>query len=319
MGLELVKEALKDIVDGVYAEEVLSGIVQTLKERFKPRSCGVVLQEEEGLRVKISRGLSYTFIKELHSQTTHPLLEELKKEKKTVVIDEKHHLYPVKLEHPYKKLVLVPLFRGESVKGMLFLNISDDRDITGEDLSLLETVGYLISVVLRHYELEDKLSELNNHDTLTGVYNYKRFHELLFQEVIRSQDTDHSFSIILFAITGLKRFNELYGHIKGDELLKSTARLIEKHARRFDYVARYAAAKFALLMPEAGKEIARRLAEEVLEEFKQSQWAKDVYLDIGVVTFPEDAQDEKTLLNRLEECVHEGKRDNNHSIVVWKS
>ncbi|WP_068549901.1 sensor domain-containing diguanylate cyclase [Thermosulfidibacter takaii] len=317
--LELFHDTLKGMVEEVYLEEVLSGIMDFIKKNYNPQSAAVLLYKD-GLKVKISRGLSYTFIKQLHKEGSHTLYEYLKKEKKLEIITEEHPVYPTSMEHSYKCMVLVPLLKEEEVIGMIFMDFSDKKDISDEDQKFLETLGYLISVALTYYEDLDRLEDLINHDPLTGVYNFKHFHELLYSEVQRANDTGHPFAMALVAITGLKEVNERYGHVPGDQLLKFVAEMLQKKVRRFDIVARYAAAKFVVIFPEADKEWAKKVAQEIIDEFTQCEWCKldvEVYLDIGIVAYPEDAEDEKTLLNRLEACVHEAKRFKGHNIVTW--
>lgn len=317
--IDLFHEVLKGMTEEVYLEEILSNIMFFLRTNYKPQSCAVILFKD-GLKVKISRGLSYTFIKELHKEGKHPLIEFIKKEGKTTIINEEHPVYPTSMEHPYKTMVLLPLKEEGEITGMLFMDFSEEKSFTEEEMKFLETLSYLISVAIFYYEELDRLYDLINYDALTGVYNFKHFHELLFTEVQRADDTGHPFAMALFAITGLKEVNDKYGHIAGDELLKSVAELISKKIRTFDIIARYAAAKFVVVFPEATKDWAQKVAQDVIKEFNGSEWAKldaNVYLDIGIVGYPEDADNEKTLLNRLEECVHEAKRTKGSNIVVW--
>ena len=316
---EIVKDLLKAIVEEAYLEEVLSSLVWYIKDSYKPQSCGVIL-EENGLKVKISRGLSYTYIKRLHSEGRHPLVERMRKEMSLMVVNEEHPLYPTGFEHPYKLMVMVPVFKRSDFAGILFMDFSESVDLSDDDLSFFETLGYLASVALSYYELEDRVEELNDRDTLTGVYNFKRFHELLFNEVKRADETGHPFVLALFAVTGLGSVNEKYGHVAGDELLKFVARILQEKVRRFDVVARYSAAKFVVILPETDKSWAKGLAEEIIKEFENSEWGRkdvEVYLDVGIVAYPEDANNEKILLNRLEECVLEAKRQRGHKIVLW--
>ncbi len=318
--IALFREILKDIVDEVYLEEIRSTVVQFIKDEYKPKSCAIVTCKDDQLRVRISRGVSYTFIKQLHRENRHPLVDFLRKEKKVVIIDENHPMYPTGFEHSYKTMVLVPILGGGRLVGLLFMDFSERKDFPPHEVEALETLGLLLSVAVDHYELRDRLDDLVDHDALTGVYNFKHFHELLFKEVQRTDETGHPFALGLYAVTGLKRVNEKYGHVAGDRLLRFVADLLKAKVRRFDAVARYAAAKFAVIFPEADKEFAKRIAEEVIEKFSKSEWARldtEVYLDVGIVVYPEDAKDEKTLLNRLEECVHEAKRDKGSNIVVY--
>ncbi len=317
--LMIIKDALECMVEEVYVEEVLSTVVQSLKDLFKATSCGILTWEDR-IRVKISRGWSYTYIKKLHNIQSHPLIEEMKKEKKLIIIDENHPLYPTGFEHSYKLLILIPLFSKKEIIGMIFVNLEDKRELSEEEVTLFTITGYIVSVALDYYKLQDRLSEINNIDTLTGVFNYKHFHELLYREVVRTNETGHPFSLALISITGIKEFNEHFGHVKGDELLKSVASFLRENIRRFDILARYGGAKFVIIFPEATKEEAIKFLKIILEKFEETPWAKTnprVYLDIGLVSYPEDATDEKLLLNRLEECVHEAKRRKGHNIISW--
>jgi len=315
--LGIVKEVLRAVSEDAYMEEVFSSVVWSLRDHYKPQSCGIML-DENGLKVKVSRGLSYTYIKGLHSEGTHPLFELVRREGRLLVINQEHSHYPTGFEHPYRLMVLTPVRRFGQVAGLLFMDFAQEVQFSPEDIELFELLGYMLSVVYGYYLLEDRVDSLEEKDTLTGVYNFKKFHELLFTEVKRADETGHGFTLGLFAVTGLRMVNERYGHVAGDNLLKEVASLLEAEKRRFDVVARYSPAKFVVIMPESDKDFARRFAERVIGAFQRTQWeGKGVSLDVGIVAYPEDADNEKLLLNRLEECVVEARREKGHGIVVW--
>jgi len=317
--VKIIGDILESMVEEAYVEEVLSTLIQSLKDEFRATSCAIVLFNER-IQVKISRGLSYTYIKELQKLSSHPVVDFMKKENKLTIINEEHSLYPNGFEHSYKSLVLIPIRRKGETTGLLFINLPERTELNETEKRFLESVGYITSVGLDYYEMREKLMDIINIDTLTGVYNYKHFHELLYKEVLRTMETGHPFSLALIAITGIKEFNEHFGHVKGDELLKDTARFLKENVRRFDSIARYGGAKFVIIFPEATKEDAKKRLENILNKFEETQWAKTeprVFLDIGLVTFPEDAEDEKLLLARLEECVHEAKRRKGSDIITW--
>ena len=317
--MAVLRQGLKEMASHLYAEEVLSLVADSVKKVLDCLSCGVLLLEEGGgIRVKISRGLSYSYIKELHSSPGHDLINQILQEPRIMVLKEGERGF----EHPFKSLVVVPLIRGrEEVMGVLFADSDREDAFQGEALEFLEDMALLTVVALDYYETKDKLISYINFDPLTGLYNFKHFHELLYREVLRAQDTNHPFSLMLFSIAGMADYNSAFGHVRGDQLLRDVAELIRSRVRRFDVVARYSGAKMVVIMPEASKGEAAGKAREILEAFEEGDWAKTepryVYFKGAVVTYPEDATDEKELLHKLEEALYEAKRVKGSKLVVY--
>ncbi len=322
--IEVLRQGLQELASELYAEEVLSLVADSVKRLLNCLSCGVLLLiEGEGLKVKISRGLSYSYIKELHSSPGHDLMNQILQNPKSLVVKEGDPLYGKGFEHPYKSLAVVPLIKGQEVIGTLFSDSNDTDTFQGEAMEFLEDMALLTVVALDYYQNKDKLISTVNVDALTGLYNFKHFHELLFREVLRAEDVGHPFSLLLFSISGMADYNSAMGHVRGDQLLRDTANIIKTRVRRFDVVARYSGAKMVVIMPETTKGEASRKAQEILEAFEGGSWAKTVprlvYFKGGVVSYLQDAKDEKELLDHLEGALYEAKRVKGSKVVVWTS
>lgn len=320
--IRVLRQGLQELATELYAEEVLSLVADSIKRLLNCLSCGVILLEGgEGLKVKISRGLSYSYIKQLHSSPDHDLIKQILKDPKKLVVKEGDPLYGKGFEHPYKALAIMPLKKGQEMMGILFADSDRIDAFEGEAMEFLEDMALLTAVALDYYQTKDKLISTVNIDTLTGLYNFKHFHELLFREVLRTEDSEHPFSLLLFSISGMADYNSAMGHVRGDQLLRDTADLIKSRVRRFDVVARYSGAKMAVIMPETGKEEASQKAQEILEAFEEGHWTKTaprlVYLKGAVVAYPQDGKDEKELLGHLEEALYKAKRVKESKIVVW--
>lgn len=112
--------------------------------------------------------------------------------------------------------------------------------------------------------LAEKLQTLSSRDGLTGIYNRRRFDEVLVKEWNRSARSGTSLSLIMCDIDYFKPYNDLYGHQEGDKCLSRIARLLEDFARRSgDVAARYGGEEFAIILPNTTIETAESIAEQI--------------------------------------------------------
>lgn len=125
--------------------------------------------------------------------------------------------------------------------------------------------------VTERVRFEEMLKELANTDTLTGAYTRRRFHELLNEELGRSQRYGHPFSLIMFDIDRFKNINDSHGHGVGDQVLLAVSGHVRTHIRSTDYFARYGGDEFIILLPETGLTEAYALAEKLRQELTQTQ------------------------------------------------
>jgi diguanylate cyclase (GGDEF)-like protein/PAS domain S-box-containing protein len=188
-----------------------------------------------------------------------------------------------------------PLHMG-SDGGRIFLMII--RDITDKHRQELH---------LRHLALTDGL---------TGLYNRRSLTTQLREEISRSRRYHHPLSLLFIDLDQFKRYNDDRGHRKGDEVLRTLARLFREQMRATDIVARYGGEEFVVLLPETNNEQACTLAEHLrgavarqLEEQPPDQYGHHTGLtiSIGVATFPADAPDGPALLEQADRALYAAK------------
>ena len=320
--VEVLREGLEEIASQRYLEEIFHHITGAIRGFLPYTSYGIVLMNQYGEpRVKASRGLSYTYIKELHQQGGHPAIEAMKKDTSSMLITKGHKLFEkVRFEHDYKVLAMVPLVVAEQFAGILFVDSDEPEAFDESTMEFLEELALLASVAIDYFSCKDAVTESVNRDGVTGLYNYKHFHEILFRETLRAKETGRTFSLVLFAIAGLKEYNAAFGHVEGDRLLREVARFVSQRMRSFDIEARYGGGKIVVLMPETEKEEAVRRTEEVLKACPEQPWSQKsvkVHLKAGVVAFPVDSDDEKALLSYLEQATFEATRKEGDALAVW--
>jgi len=108
-----------------------------------------------------------------------------------------------------------------------------------------------------------KLEELATTDALTGVYNRRKFNELILAEIERVRRYEHPLSLFILDIDHFKRINDTHGHEAGDEVLVVLAGLIGAGIRATDSLARWGGEEFVVLSPEVTGDEAMGLAERL--------------------------------------------------------
>jgi diguanylate cyclase (GGDEF)-like protein len=120
----------------------------------------------------------------------------------------------------------------------------------------------------------DKLARLSTTDGLTGIANRRLFDQTLQKEWQRSARGQQPLALLLIDIDHFKRYNDLYGHLQGDEALRQVAQALERCVRRSgELVARYGGEEFALLLPGADAAQAAAVARQCADEIALCQIA----------------------------------------------
>jgi diguanylate cyclase len=126
--------------------------------------------------------------------------------------------------------------------------------------------------------------ELSARDSLTGVYTRRRFDSALAKEVSEAKRNFAALSLIMADIDDFKKFNDTYGHLIGDEILKGVAKIISTNVKRRDTVARFGGEEFAILLPETSVDGAVSVAEEIRGRLHNTKWTLRGGPQIEVVT-----------------------------------
>jgi len=151
----------------------------------------------------------------------------------------------------------------------------------------------------------ERLKAMALEDQLTGLGNYRRFHEALDREVARCERNDGVFSVLLFDLDGFKRVNDTQGHAAGDRVLARVAGVMRERSRTADLAVRLGGDEFALLLPDTDAAGARVLGARVqdgvraLDEGVDASW--------GVGTWPEDGPGKDRVLARADAGLYAAK------------
>jgi diguanylate cyclase (GGDEF)-like protein len=130
-------------------------------------------------------------------------------------------------------------------------------------------------------------------------------------ELDRSRRTQRPFSIVLLDMDGLKAINDRYGHLVGSRSLVRLGKTLKHHSRAIDTPARYGGDEFALVLPEAPKEIASRVAGRIRERLSMENEEPALSVSAGIAAYPEDGDSAEKLLGAADRALYRMKRRGN--------
>jgi diguanylate cyclase (GGDEF)-like protein len=138
-----------------------------------------------------------------------------------------------------------------------------DRPFTAGERELFSYLTNQASVSVENVDLHETVQRQAVTDELTGLFNHRRFQEVMTAEVERARRYGHELGLIMLDIDNFKQINDTYGHMQGDEVLREVAHVLRQSSREIDEPARYGGEEMAVALPQTDLEGAYQFAERV--------------------------------------------------------
>jgi diguanylate cyclase (GGDEF)-like protein len=160
-----------------------------------------------------------------------------------------------------------------------------------------------------------KLEELATHDALTGVFNRRKFNELIDLEIERVDRYGSRLSFIITDIDHFKRVNDTLGHEMGDAVLVSLAAVLRGCVRAVDSVARWGGEEFVVLLPQVGVDGAAELADRLRVAVRDNGLPGGVTVSCGVAEHrPSESPDD--LFARADRALYQAKESGRDRVAI---
>jgi len=211
--------------------------------------------------------------------------------------------------------LIVPLVMRTRVLGALFLQDLDvAREWSIDDISLIGSLADNLSVAIENAELHQERERQAVTDGLTGVANRRAFNDSLQKEFERAKRYDQPLSLIVIDLDFLKKINDKYGHMAGDEAIRAIGTVLRQSSRSIDFPARYGGEEFCLLLPNTEIDMAEQLAERLRRLINEVsiEGHGAISASLGVASFPLHAESSDTLFLKADEalyCAKQGGRN----------
>ena len=152
----------------------------------------------------------------------------------------------------------------------------------------VEELEAKIKRIIDERNLRKELNRLSITDSLTDLYNQRHFFTRMKEEVNRAGRQKHPLALILIDLDHFKDYNDTYGHLAGDEILRKVGRIIEKNIREdVDSGYRYGGDEFAIILIEAGLSTANEIGKRI----KKTLEKKGISASIGYSRFTDGMTD----------------------------
>jgi diguanylate cyclase (GGDEF)-like protein len=151
---------------------------------------------------------------------------------------------------------------GDRVIGMVSV-ARGDRPFTAGERELFAYLTNQASVSVENVDLHETVQRQAVTDELTGLFNHRRFQEVMTAEVERARRYGHELGLIMLDIDNFKQVNDTHGHLQGDMVLREVAQVLRQSSREIDEPARYGGEEMAVALPQTDLEGAVQFAERV--------------------------------------------------------
>jgi diguanylate cyclase (GGDEF)-like protein len=219
----------------------------------------------------------------------------------------------------FRDVAIVPLTVTDRLIGAILAdNIYNAQPVDSEDLRRLHALGNLAALAIDRARLHAKTVRMAEVDGLTGVYNRRYYETELRRALETARRTGQQLSIVVFDLDHFKDYNDRYGHLVGDELLKAVARLIQGSVRQSDMVARYGGEEFVVLLADTGLDAALQVAEKLRQIVRRALLAdgkvQGLTLSAGVATTRGEESAEQ-LFERADRALYAAKDQGRDRVV----
>ena len=214
-----------------------------------------------------------------------------------------------------------PLTIDERTLGVMALRRPDKQKPYSKDV--FRVIAQMGAFALNNLQAYAEVKSVADVDPLTKIWNKGVLNFRLGELVFDAEENKRSLAVFLFDIDHFKNYNDVNGHVAGDRLLQTLARLVKEQVRIDDIFGRFGGEEFLLILPNKTKSQARvtgekiRAAIEAYEfPFGDRQPLNRLTISGGVACFPQDGRNSSELIRAADQALYEAKRAGRNRVMA---
>ncbi|EDT75809.1 bifunctional diguanylate cyclase/phosphohydrolase [Clostridium butyricum] len=187
----------------------------------------------------------------------------------------------------------------------------DDLLLAGIFFLTALPLGFYVKIEKQHIE---KLENMINIDGLTELYNHRYFCDSLAEEIKIGEKENSPVSMIFIDIDYFKNYNDIYGHQKGDYVLKKIGKIIKSSIGNQHISARYGGEEFAIILPDTTEDMAVNIAESLRKKIENTYFEGEenqpngkLTVSMGVSVYPDKARSDIELIKSADDALYRAK------------
>ncbi|MBI1824088.1 MAG: diguanylate cyclase, partial [Nitrospirae bacterium] len=315
-------------------EELFKTIIdQTTAILHAEKGSLMLLDEETGeLKIKTIKGMNPKIVQGHRIQSGEGIAGKVLEDGLPLVVQnmetDPRILLPRRARYKSTSFISVPIKLNHRTIGVM--NIADkisEPVFTDKDLLVAMTIsGYASMAIERSefYRRSEEFRQISITDPLSSLLNRRYFQERMAEEMERSKRHKLPLSLIVMDIDNFKKFNDLHGHLAGDEAIRLVGLSLRNNIRTIDVAARYGGEEFTVILPQTTKSDATQIAQRICSEIEKNALVTDdrnrtsgITVSLGLATFPDDTESLEDLFKHADRALYTAKAAGKNRVVVY--
>jgi len=233
------------------------------------------------------------------------------------IIQAAQSLNPVVLTIGDLALAVTALRSHDALQGLVGIGTRASRQFTPAELERLAASSHLAAMALESARLYARIQTLAVTDGLTGLYNHRHFYEELHREIARARRHNTPLSLLMLDIDHFKVFNDTFGHVRGDQVLRLVTGILQRSIRDTDLAARYGGEEFAVILPDTGPAEACRVAERIRQRMAEATFPGQATITVSIGVASLVAQETApALVRRADQALYRAKQAGRNRVCL---
>ncbi len=208
----------------------------------------------------------------------------------------------------------VPMISQGKVVGVLNAESRRVGAFLEQDEKIFSILASSAGMAIENAMLHQKMEELTIIDELTGIYNYRYFVQKLEDELKRARRYGQVLCLIMIDIDWFKRYNDSYGHLFGNSILRGLVQVTKGCIRDVDIFSRYGGEEFVIILPQTDKYDATSIGERIRSQVEGTQFQGEekglrvnVTVSVGIASYPENGTTSEELIQKVDQALYLAK------------
>jgi len=246
-----------------------------------------------------------------------PILDIIKNKKVLYISDTANYKNWVYTKNMPRSYIGIPFIVEDRVVAVLNIHGNKPGKFTVYDVNLAKAIMEMGSAILERVLYLEQLGIYSSVDEMTGLFNKREFMQRIKEEVDRAQRYGRKLSILIFDLDNFKEWNDFFGHLAGDKLLKEIGNLVKNSIRSTDLAFRFGGDEFVVLFPETSIDgallTARKILENISERFNRNEVRLSASAGIAEYKPGETLED---FIDRADKALYAAKNSGKNQVYV---